>query len=335
MRISWQFLRAGGSGSALLLAALFAAMREGGAAESPGHLWRDVPAPSPMINPPSRARPQAPEVVVPTNPALPLVVVAVTSAPPAKVEPPPPVVVTVPPAAPQKPDSGGESPTPTPDRSQAAPAAPTPQSAPAEPAPLPVAPTNGTGLHEGVPEPASPWEASLRDRTVYNFQAEGLELKTALAAFALQNNLNLVPDHDVSGEVNVNLRELPLDLMMRALLEVNDCAWSRESGLIRVRTTETRVFNLTRLPDSDPASGSRTDFLPAKYRNLEQEIRGLLTPSGLQAVNLTAGVVQVTDRPSALKRVELYLRSLGATSPTSEPLIQAGHTGPLSRPSRL
>ena len=43
-----------------------------------------------------------------------------------------------------------------------------------------------------------------------------LDLRTALAMFASQNNLNIVPDNDMAGSVTLDVHNLPLDQMMRA-----------------------------------------------------------------------------------------------------------------------
>jgi hypothetical protein len=94
-------------------------------------------------------------------------------------------------------------------------------------------------------EPARlPAETQIEDKTLYEFQAAGMELKTALATFARANNLNIVPDNDVTGVVTLDVRNLPLKQMMRALLEASDASWHEESGLIRVHNTETRTFSL-------------------------------------------------------------------------------------------
>jgi len=48
------------------------------------------------------------------------------------------------------------------------------------------------------------------------------------------------------------------------------------------------------------------------WKELEEQLKKLLTEKGKEglAVNLTAGIVQVTDRPSALKRVQAFLEGL-------------------------
>jgi len=45
-----------------------------------------------------------------------------------------------------------------------------------------------------------------------------LDIRTALAMFAETYDLNIVPDSDVTGTVTVNVRNLPLDKVLDALL---------------------------------------------------------------------------------------------------------------------
>ena len=207
--------------------------------------------------------------------------------------------------------------------------------------------------------------AHTQGKRLYDFRADNLELKTALAMFARANRLNIVPDNDLAGQVTLDVRELPLDEMMQALLEAADCVWYEKNNLIRVRNTETRIFNVDYLRLSrknsvhnsadlnDGASGgggsggggsgssgggssgssgssggssggtsvsggggssvslsaeNPVDF----WADLEKEVLTMLTPQGKSTVNKTAGLIQVTDRPSALKRLERYLTVTGS-----------------------
>src|SRR5204863_8740559 len=87
-------------------------------------------------------------------------------------------------------------------------------------------------------------EAAPRKRTLFSFRADNLELKTGLALFARANNLNIVPDQDVTGQLTVDIHELALDQMMQALLEAHDFSWTETNGWIRVRAREERIFQL-------------------------------------------------------------------------------------------
>ena len=207
----------------------------------------------------------------------------------------------------------------------------------------------------------------MKEKTLYSFQATDMDLRAALAAFARANNLNIIPDNDVLGAVTLDVRDLPLNQMMRALLEASDCSWEETEGLIRVHSTETRIFNIDYLRLSRKGIGrssatlgsgmsggggggvgggagggvgggggggaggaggaggssggsgaistgissinveadNTTDF----WKELTDELKFMLTPAGSTSlsINKTAGIIQVTDRPSALKRVERYL----------------------------
>jgi MSHA type pilus biogenesis protein MshL len=223
--------------------------------------------------------------------------------------------------------------------------------------------------------PPAPAEDQTKDKTLYAFQANEADLRAALAAFARANNLNIIPDYDVTGTVTLDVRDLPLNQMMRALLEASDCTWEESGGLIRVHSTETRIFPVDYLRlsrkgfgtssatlgsgnfgggaggggmsgggmgggigggggggsggggggsgggnqtvGSSFGSGSSSvnliaDNLVDFWKEITEEIGAMLTPAGKTAmsINKTAGIIQITDRPSALKRVERYLSTV-------------------------
>lgn len=268
----------------------------------------------------------------------------------------PPVFSDVPGLTTNPPPAGTFSPLP----------AVTPSSPAAKPVPVtpPVAVPTVPPPAVVVPPPAAPPSTAVSPvpvddqgagKTLYSFQAADLDLKIALTTFARANNLNIVPDHDITGTVTLDIRDLPLNQMMRALLEANDCTWQEENGLIRVRSVETRTFNVDYLRLSRKGigytsvtlgSGSGTGGMGAGmmggggggapggvggaggginsgsssvnltadnvvdfWKELRTELDFLLTDAGKKslAVNMTAGILQITDRPSALKRVEDYL----------------------------
>lgn len=211
---------------------------------------------------------------------------------------------------------------------------------------------------QGNPPP--PIEMETTNKTVYSFQASDLDVRAALATFAKANNLNIVPDNDVTGTVTLDVRDLPLSSMMQALLEASDCTWTEKNGLIRVHATETKIFAIDYLRLSRKGIGQNTATLGSGsgtggggggvggggggggfgggggstgaaggstisagsssvnvvadnttdfWKELAEELKFMLTPSGQTSIsiNKTAGVIQVTDRPSALRRVENYL----------------------------
>src|ERR1043166_2192247 len=291
-------------------------------------------------------------------------------------------------------ETGGQTPnsklqTPKPEvRSQKAAPAPVPAAQPARPAPVELpsptliarakepeqtaaaAPAPAANSQPStINQPGAAIEERVKGKTL-SFQATELDLKTALALFARANNLNIVPDNDVTGVVTLDVHDLPLDLMMRALLEANDCTWKEEGALIRVRNVETKTFTGDYLRLSRNGRGTSSATLvsgggggagggggglgggggggggtggggqgggqggggvssvggssvniaadnPIEFwKELKQEIAFMLTEAGKGslAINMTAGIIQVTDRPSALKKVANYLSGVDKTT---------------------
>ncbi len=197
---------------------------------------------------------------------------------------------------------------------------------------------------EGGTQPTS---ESSQKPFLYSFEANGIDLKQALALFAKANQLNIVPDHDVTGTVTLSVQNLPLERIMQALLEAYDYSWDDQDGLIRVRSTETRVFKIDYLRLNRVGMGQSSANLTASGRGssgsssgsgagsggggnqnqggsiihltqenpvdfweeLKTELSTLLSEKGKTslAINETAGIIQIKDRPSALKAVESYL----------------------------
>jgi MSHA type pilus biogenesis protein MshL len=229
--------------------------------------------------------------------------------------------------------------------------------------PAPVAATPAVTPSATAPAPTQITSRQSGEKTLYSFQADGLELRSALASFARANSLNIVPDNDVTGTVTLEIRDLPLNEMMRALLEASDCIWSSEGGLIRVHNTETRTFYVDYLRLSRKGVGQSSAVLNSGttggssgggtsgggggggggnggggnggggggstswggssinltadnpidfWKELKEELGFVLTEKGKGSlsINMTAGILQVTDRPSALKRVENYLKGV-------------------------
>lgn len=217
-------------------------------------------------------------------------------------------------------------------------------------------------------DPEASKQAPAGEKRLFSFQAVDLDLKAALALFAKANHLNIVPDREVTGLVTVDLHELPLQQVMRAMLEAYDYWWVEEEGLIRVRATQTRQFSINYLRlirkgtgqtsatlssgsgasagggggasggggggassggggasgggggasggGSTSSSVSLTADNPVDFwTELKTELGKVLTDAGRtsMAVNMTAGMLMITDRPGAIKRAEMYLKNLERT----------------------
>jgi len=79
---------------------------------------------------------------------------------------------------------------------------------------------------------------------LFSFTAKDLEVKDALSLFARNNQLNIVPDPDISGQVTIDIRNLSLEKTMEAILDTFGYFADIDGGLIRVRKTKTDFFTV-------------------------------------------------------------------------------------------
>ena len=184
-------------------------------------------------------------------------------------------------------------------------------------------------------------QVGTSDEPTYSFTAKGLSVVDALALFARLNQLNIVPDSEVSGMVTVDFRGLTLDKAMEAILESLGAYAEEDGGLIRVRGMETKIFTVDYLRlkragkssfETDLSSGNNTtagggggggggsgssgkvtvdssDEVDV-WKDMESQLKALVSPEGKIAVNSLAGTILVTDRKKNLDNVASYITIL-------------------------
>ncbi len=185
--------------------------------------------------------------------------------------------------------------------------------------------------------------AALVPPTLFSFRAEGVPIKQALALFARANNLNIVPDLDVEGDVTVDFRDLPLDLAMQALLDANGYYFVQDGRLLRVKSRETRLFQIDYIKGTRSGQGSNAVQISSGgssssgtsgsssgasggaggnegstmtvtnastidfWGDLGEQLKTLISETGSITINSLAGTVIVRDRHRNVEAVAEYL----------------------------
>jgi MSHA biogenesis protein MshL len=122
-----------------------------------------------------------------------------------------------------------------------------------KPAPPRAAPLD---VHSRMPQFATP--ALVADVRLYSFRATGQPVRLALSQLATAYSLNIVVDQDVDGQVTVDLKNLPLEKVLEAVLEPLGLSWNWQDGLLRVTREETRTFNIDYLRLVRSGAGTST-----------------------------------------------------------------------------
>ena len=190
------------------------------------------------------------------------------------------------------------------------------------------------------------------DGRLYSFSAKDLDIKDALALFARSNELNIVPDPDVTGSVSVEFRNLAIEKSMEAILGAFGYYAEVSGGLIRVRSQRTEFFTVDYLRlirsgngsssanissasgessgggsgggassaggqssgegDSTSVSISKSDSVDF-WSEIDTQLKELLSPTGKIAINRVSGTIMVTDQKAQVDRIATYLKHIKKT----------------------
>jgi MSHA biogenesis protein MshL len=188
------------------------------------------------------------------------------------------------------------------------------------------------------------------EKKLFSFSAKDLEVKDALALFARSNDLNIVPDPDITGQVTVDFRNLSLDKSLDAILDTFSYFAEIDGGLIRVKKTKTAFFNVDYVRLNRSGNGSTTANISSSsssggsggaggtgggtsgganggssdstsvsisktdnikfWDELDEQLRSMLSASGKLAMNRMVGNIMVTDHKSHVDRIDEYLKHI-------------------------
>ncbi len=161
---------------------------------------------------------------------------------------------------------------------------------------------------------------------LYSFRARQLDIRDALGIFARANGLNLITDPDLTGTVTVDFTDVPLTRAFEVMLRSLGYSWEQKAGVIRVRSTVTRAFELdyiraarsgnatatataiasTAGAGGVSASNTMTDSVTF-WQEIDLQIRSLLSPRGRLLINRLTGTIIVTDSEPQVEAVEKFI----------------------------
>ena len=196
-----------------------------------------------------------------------------------------------------------------------------------------------------IPSPVS-FQADREQKVVtkrtddlYSFSLREADVKDILRAIARQTDYNVVVEPDVKGFTTVDLKQVTLPKALEYILEPLNYTFKIEDRTVYVSKPklEPKVFTINYLAlkktsvskvqwkeggSSTTTSGTNTTSSEEKtleiksesetdlWKNLEDNLKAMMSPDGKFAVNRQAFTIIVTDYPKNLKRVSLLLDNL-------------------------
>ena len=155
-----------------------------------------------------------------------------------------------------------------------------------------------------APNPAEPPRVVAGDKAdTVTLQASDADLVDLLRLIATHADLNLILDPNVTGKVNVSLKNVPLDAALRMILQSNACIMQREGDILRVmksqqtgEAVQSKQFQLKALALSD----------------IQAQLPQFLSDGGKVVLHPQQNSFVVVDRPDVLATIEAFLASADA-----------------------
>lgn len=196
-----------------------------------------------------------------------------------------------------------------------------------------------------IPSPVS-FQVDRQEKVVladeeerYSFSLREADVKDILRAIGRQADYNIVIEPDVQGTTTVDLRQVTLVQALEYILEPLNYSFKKKERTIYVSKPklETKLFTINYLAlrktatstvtwreggSSSVTTGTGTTSSEDKtleiksetesdlWKNLDENLKTMLSPDGRSAINKQAFTIMVTDYPTHLRQVSMFLDSL-------------------------
>lgn len=151
--------------------------------------------------------------------------------------------------------------------------------------------------------PAAPKAAtpeSITDQTRVTLTFREAEILAVLDILARKGKLNILAGKDVKGKVTVRLVDVPLDVALNAILNVNGYGYVKSDNIIRILP----------LKELGEVVNTVTTSYPLSYASANKAktiLDGFLTPNGKIQIDERTNMIIVTDVPSNMERIAKLL----------------------------
>ncbi len=181
-----------------------------------------------------------------------------------------------------------------------------------------------------TPEPAPPTPV------LYSFVIAPMDVREALRQFSRAYGLPIVIDNDVTGSLQADFSDVPLEQALSLMLSPLDYYWEREGDVIRVRSWATHQFDVNYLRLTRSGAGVTTATVSSSaeagsssgggdegeqagsivieqsdeiqfWSELEAQITALLSEAGTVVVNRLSGTVLVSDQYARVRTVKRFI----------------------------
>ena len=128
-------------------------------------------------------------------------------------------------------------------------------------------------------------------------------LNAVLDIIARKGDLNIIAGQNIKGKVTVRLVEVPLDVALNAILNVNGYGYVKTNNIVR-------ILPLSEIGEQINTVTETFDLSYAQADDAKKTLQGFLSKNGGIEVDDRTNMVVVTDTPSSMDRIKKLIRKL-------------------------
>ncbi len=145
--------------------------------------------------------------------------------------------------------------------------------------------------------------AASLEETLVTLEFRDAELSAVLDILARKGNLNIIAGKGVKGKVTVRLVEVPLDVALNAILNVNGFGYLKTDNIVR-------ILPLSEIGDVVNLVTKTYNLSYAQAKDAKKTLDSFLTPNGNIEVDSRTNMLLVTDIPGNTDRLEKLIKEI-------------------------
>lgn len=177
-------------------------------------------------------------------------------------------------------------------------------------------------------------ELQENPKKIFNIYIREANLKSVLMSFSNQTPYSFVLDPNIQGTVTMDLKEVTIEEALKEITATHGFVYEKEDNFIRIYKPKlfTRNFRLNYLPTiregiskveaKAPGGVDNESEKPIQITNketadlwaeIENGIKGIISPSGTFSINKMASIITVTDFEKNLGKIAEFIETIEGT----------------------
>lgn len=164
-----------------------------------------------------------------------------------------------------------------------------------------------TGAQEGQEPAVQTVKTEASEPGMITFSFKDADIRNVLRLIAAKSGINIVYGPEITGMVNMELKDVPWEQALGLVLDLNGFAYQKEGPVIKVLKKED--------VSKEPLSTEIFTLNYASAKDMIESVKQILTERGSIKTDARSNTIIVTDVPVNINKIEAVLLKLDTRTP--------------------